>query len=205
MVRVYLIRHGKTDANEKHILSEDYPLSASGCKQVENFGRMFRALGVNEVYASALLCARETALYLSSVPLTKDHQLPEFNEINFGDAENKHYGHGEVEGFENNFKENLCAFLREAHGDNPHKRAKGALEKIQDMVNLEIKKHKNSTGKNKEKCIAIITSDMLLRCIMNTLLNGDDWNNTGNLRFKHLSGISLEYDDDGKLEKYGYI
>lgn len=87
-MKVYLIRHGRTEANEKHLYcgSTDLPLSESGREELRglSYGHP------NGIYAtSGMRRAEETmALLFGDVP----HKvIPELREIDFGSFEMRGY------------------------------------------------------------------------------------------------------------------
>lgn len=86
---LYIMRHGKTDWNARHLLQghTDIPLNEEGRKMAEDAREKYRDLHFDLCYCSPLSRARETAeLFLkgSDTPITVDNRL---EEINFGSYE----------------------------------------------------------------------------------------------------------------------
>ena len=63
ITRLYLIRHGETDANKTGVLmgSTDIPLNDTGRQQAELLRDRINALEVDSIFASPLTRAVETA------------------------------------------------------------------------------------------------------------------------------------------------
>lgn len=85
IMRIYIIRHGETPANEKQLLQgwTDNPLNESGIKLAELTGRAMRGIRFDAVYSSPLIRARQTAdivLHESGnggLPVTEDARIKE--------------------------------------------------------------------------------------------------------------------------------
>ena len=92
---LYVLRHGKTDWNEKHKLQgrTDIPLNEEGRQMARKAGREYKDVHFDVCYSSPLIRAKETAQLLlegRDIPILEDDRLME---MSFG----KH------EGFENSF------------------------------------------------------------------------------------------------------
>ena len=62
MKTLYLVRHGKSDANDKRIYQRmDTPLSEGGKEQAYILQKRFEHIPINILYASSLKRAQETA------------------------------------------------------------------------------------------------------------------------------------------------
>lgn len=87
---IYLIRHGENPANITHDFSYkavDYSLTPKGRLQAQQTAEFFQQQHIDEIYASPLKRARETA-----EPIASAHQLPiqiveSFREIHVGSLE----------------------------------------------------------------------------------------------------------------------
>lgn len=88
--KLFLVRHGENRANLTKEFSHrliDYPLTERGRLQAQQTAEYFQNLGVDEVYASPLKRARETAEIIAA-PLGIQVSLEEaFREINVGELE----------------------------------------------------------------------------------------------------------------------
>ena len=85
---IYLIRHGKTEANEKHLYcgSWDLPLSPAG---IEALRKRQYAIAEVRFLTSGMLRAEQTLKILfGDVP---HHIEPRFREVDFGNFEGKSY------------------------------------------------------------------------------------------------------------------
>lgn len=92
---LYIIRHGKTDWNEKHKLQgrTDVPLNEDGRRMAEKAREEYRDVHFDVCFCSPLIRARETAEILlrgRNVPVVFDDRLMEM-------------GFGSYEGLENSF------------------------------------------------------------------------------------------------------
>lgn len=82
---IYLIRHGRTEANRQYILQSrvDNPLSAEGIMQAEQARDWFskQAISIAKVYASPLIRALDTGRIVAGadVPVTVDDRLLEMD------------------------------------------------------------------------------------------------------------------------------
>ena len=93
--RLYIIRHGRTDWNDRHKLQgrTDVPLNAEGRRMAEEAREDYRDVHFDVCFCSPLVRARETAEILlrdRNVPILYDERLLEM-------------GFGSYEGLENSF------------------------------------------------------------------------------------------------------
>ena len=87
-MKVYLIRHGKTEANEKHLYcgSTDLPLSKKGREALRNLHYDIQNV---RFLTSGMKRANETLhILFGNVPFGED---PRFREVNFGTFEMRGY------------------------------------------------------------------------------------------------------------------
>ncbi|MCR5098310.1 MAG: histidine phosphatase family protein [Lachnospiraceae bacterium] len=193
MKEIYLIRHGRSEANEKHICGGDYPLSEYGKEQVTEARLSFASHNFDKVYSSKLIRACQTATKLMMAPVTEDMQLKEFNEIFFGNAENRISENGFISGFKNQYMENFVGFMKECGGDDPYERADAALVKMRYMASEMIE---NPTEYPSGR-IMIVTSDTLMRCIVQSLVCGHNWSRLSDVKsIDNLEGLIFTYARD---------
>ena len=79
---IYILRHGQTDMNRKHVLQSrsDYPLNEEGVRQALAAGERLKGIPFRRVYSSPLRRAVQTAeLAVPGVPLTTDERLIEMD------------------------------------------------------------------------------------------------------------------------------
>ena len=76
VTRLYLIRHGETDANKSGVLmgSTDIPLNDTGRQQAALLRDRINALEVDSIFASPLTRAVETASVVFGLALRPDPQ-----------------------------------------------------------------------------------------------------------------------------------
>jgi broad specificity phosphatase PhoE len=72
MLRLVLVRHGQTDANLNHMLQgqSDGELNVTGRQQVEELGRHLKDFRIDQIIASPMRRAQDTA-----VAIARQHQL----------------------------------------------------------------------------------------------------------------------------------
>jgi broad specificity phosphatase PhoE len=90
MNRIYLIRHGENRANLTKELSHrkiDYPLNAKGRLQAQQTAAYFQNRQVDEIYASPLCRAVQTAQIIAQAVGLRYTVMENFREINVGDLE----------------------------------------------------------------------------------------------------------------------
>ncbi len=89
MVKLILVRHGKTLCNEKGALSglTDSVLSEVGKLQGEKIANYLRDEEIDKIYTTPFTRTRETIKRLSEIKNIKIEETNKLNEINFGDFE----------------------------------------------------------------------------------------------------------------------
>lgn len=93
MGKIYLIRHGETDANrtfqfQGHI---DNPLNSKGLRQAAALGKYYENIELDAVYSSSMQRARQTATPLAQFHGVDLQPLDELKEVSFGDWEGLSY------------------------------------------------------------------------------------------------------------------
>ncbi|GCE28363.1 hypothetical protein KDA_38470 [Dictyobacter alpinus] len=87
---IYLIRHGENPANINHEFSYkkvDYSLTPKGRLQAQQTAEYFQHKQIDEIYASPLKRAQETAQAIADVKQLPITLIESFREINIGDLE----------------------------------------------------------------------------------------------------------------------
>ncbi|HEY7093383.1 MAG TPA: histidine phosphatase family protein [Ktedonobacterales bacterium] len=90
MTTLYLVRHGENLANitkEFSYRAVDYPLTPKGAMQSEQTAEYFADKGVDIIYTSPLLRARQTAEIIARQIAVPVHLREELREINVGSLE----------------------------------------------------------------------------------------------------------------------
>jgi probable phosphoglycerate mutase len=90
MMTLYLVRHGENQANitkEFSYRAVDYPLTPKGALQAEQTGEYFLDKGVDAIYTSPLLRARQTAEILARRIAVPVYLREALREINVGSLE----------------------------------------------------------------------------------------------------------------------
>ena len=131
---LYLMRHGRTMFNEKHLIQGwcDSPLSELGHRQAEGAARLLRARGVEFDYAccSDTVRAAETLEHVTAMPFDR---LRGLRELFFGELEGESTDLVSGPGIES--FEQRCRVIRAAGGESYEhlrERAVGTLRQVMD-------------------------------------------------------------------------
>jgi len=173
MSKIYLVRHGQSEANKMRLWGGDYPLTEKGRSDaLEVPGRI--PAEPEKIVSSALIRANMTAKI--AYPGRDIEVNPAFNEIRFGAVEDTPmkkedfaFYHIDLEGF-----------LRRNGGEDPMKRAEEAVGAIRGYA-------------LKYSSTAIFTSEMLMRSIL-SVIQGHPVNDLSNYYIVNCGVITLEYD-----------
>ncbi|SDN73972.1 histidine phosphatase family protein [Alkalicoccus daliensis] len=94
MTTLYLIRHGQSEANVKHIIQgqSEYPLTNLGIRQAELAARSLQYIHFDKVYSSDLNRAFRTAEIIADPLKMKPQGMEELREVFLGPLENKPRG-----------------------------------------------------------------------------------------------------------------
>lgn len=197
MNEIYLIRHAKSEANKNHVFGTDAPLSFEGEAQIIKARQRYENMSFDKIYSSTRQRAWKTATLLFHSPIPEDCKLKDFDEIWFGNVEGRADTRTGIEGYTNQYQDDFIAFMKECNGDNPYERADIAIAKLQSMADEMV----DFPMVYSNKRIAIVTSDTLMRCIIQTLRYGHDWNrisevkhidNLDNLRFSYIEDTIID-------------
>jgi len=93
MGKIYVIRHGETDANNSFRFQghTDNGLNAQGQRQAAALGKHFAAIDLSGVYSSSLLRARQTAQAIAALQGLEVVASDDLREIKMGEWEGKNY------------------------------------------------------------------------------------------------------------------
>ena len=92
-MRLWLVRHGETEANVAGLYSghAPTPLTERGIAQAQTLGRLLRNVPVDNVLCSELERARHTTQLILGDREVPVRNMPELNEMFFGDWEMRHH------------------------------------------------------------------------------------------------------------------
>lgn len=92
-MRLWLVRHGETEANVAGLYSghAPTPLTERGIAQAQTLGRLLRNVPVDNVLCSELERARHTTQLILGDREIPVRNMPELNEMFFGDWEMRHH------------------------------------------------------------------------------------------------------------------
>lgn len=96
MLKLYLVRHGETAANQQGVYYgyTDLPLTEQGISQARHVGKALATITFDHVIVSGLQRTQQTAhIILAENQQTQALPViePRFNELNFGEWEGRHY------------------------------------------------------------------------------------------------------------------
>lgn len=188
MLKLYLVRHGESAWNVKHLYTgrTDVPLSGLGELQAERLGERLRSWEVKAIYASPLRRAQETAqpvAALKKLPLRLDARLEEIH-------------HGTWEG-------NPANVIREQYADDyltwrtqPHRVKMPDGESLQDVAVRVASFLQEALAEHADGNVVIVSHDAVLRVIvMQSLQMGLEY--FWRWRFDNAALSMLERLDDG--------
>jgi len=100
MIRLLLIRHGKTDWNAQHRYQGqiDVPLNHAGCRQAAALARRLQDEDLSAIYTSDLQRARQTAQEIATPHGLSVWTEPRLREMSFGDWEGLTYAQIQARG-----------------------------------------------------------------------------------------------------------
>ena len=89
MIKLILVRHGKTTSNEKGVLSglTDSALSETGKLQSQKIADYLKYTNIDKIYTTPFKRTKETIEKLAETKNIKVEESSQLNEINFGDFE----------------------------------------------------------------------------------------------------------------------
>ncbi|MGI3450580.1 adenosylcobalamin/alpha-ribazole phosphatase [Citrobacter arsenatis] len=92
-MRLWLVRHGETEANVAGLYSghAPTPLTERGIAQAQTLGTLLRNVPVDNVLCSELERARHTTQFILGDREVPVRNIPELNEMFFGDWEMRHH------------------------------------------------------------------------------------------------------------------
>lgn len=92
-MKLFLVRHGETEANRSGVYSgiSDTPLNNNGILQAQALAKALAGIHFDGVITSKLIRTCQTASYISPGNRAEHRAIAEFNEINFGRWEGRHY------------------------------------------------------------------------------------------------------------------
>lgn len=152
MTKVYLVRHGQSEANINKIWGGDYPLTDLGREQAATVPQKIPEKP-DAVFASCKIRAIQTAQ--TAYPDYEIESYAEFDEIFTGSLEETTYNKETAAKVRSNPDE-----LRDVYGgDDLNTRAKAAIAKLKEIAD----------GKD---VIVVVSSDYLICTILSTLDHG---------------------------------
>lgn len=95
--KIYVVRHGQTDYNLKGVVQGsgiDAPINETGKKQAELFFKNFKHVPFDRIFYSSLIRTRQSISHFLT-PEVFNEELPELNEISWGDYEGLPMDHDE--------------------------------------------------------------------------------------------------------------
>lgn len=184
--KIYLVRHARTGANDKGILSgvTDVEVSIEGMKQIEAFTPVFRNVKLDKIYTSPLSRTRETIAKIAQEHHLEPIVIRELIEKNNGIAETM-----TIEQVEQIIPGAKAMFL--PNGMLPDIEGAETLEQAQKRnVDTILYCAKENIGNN----ILICTHGFVLKLFVWKLLNRDPRKIYPNISIENTSITTVEYD-----------
>lgn len=187
MTRLYLVRHGETEENQKSSFCgwKDPSLCAGGMKQAKNLADALKNKEIDVIYTSGLKRAIETAGIINKYHCCPVYHVEGFREINFGEAEGL-----TIEGIRNNYPEVYEGLEK----DYIKTRFPGG-ESLEDMHSRVTDTVNKILDEEANKNILLVAHAGVIRSIITHLITGDikyHWN----FRIDHCSISIVEKHED---------
>lgn len=191
-MKLYLIRHGRQCDKRCNV---DVSLSEEGIRQAKLAGMRMKDWGIEMVYSSDMLRAKETAYHANQYWNAPHEIIPEFRELCFGEMEGLYDEEIEVR-----FRE-FKAKQDEMKEDIPYPGGESATE----LVRRAMPKLIEVAGRH-EGSIAIVTHGVWIRAVLCHILGMDmaKWRTMG-VTFENGSITEIHYrKEEGKftLERF---
>lgn len=165
MRKIYLVRHGETDANveKKYCGQTDVDLNHKGLRDAASIAKVLKNTTFDSIVSSDLKRTLKTAELINAYHHLEIELIPEFREINFGKFENltfEEIGLQYPEEKEKMIKEKInYNFLEGESLKALHKRVVGAFNKL-------LKEKENED-------LLIVSHGGVIRMILTEILSGD--------------------------------
>ena len=171
MIKLILVRHGKTKRNKKGALSglTDSVLSETGKLQSQKIADYLKYTNIDKIYTTPFKRTKETIEKLAETKNIKVEESSQLNEINFGDFEGLSF-----KDIEKNHPEEVQKMIKD--GDK-YKYPNG--ESLEDTFVRVKKEINNIINNNENSTILICSHGGTIRNIISYLLSGDykyHWN-----------------------------
>jgi alpha-ribazole phosphatase len=189
MRKIYLVRHGQTNANveKKYCGQTDVNLNHKGLKDAASIAKVLKDTSIDAIVSSDLKRTLKTAELINEYHHLKIELIPEFREINFGKFENltfKEIGEKFPKEKEKMIKEKVNYNFLEGESLNQlHARVVGSFNQL-----LKEKPNEN---------LLIVSHGGVIRMILTEILSGDI-NNYWSIEVDNTR-ISTIIDNDGFL------
>lgn len=196
LTKLYLLRHGETDWNQKSIFQgqTDIDLNESGQNDARKAVEIFKDIKINQIYSSDLKRAQNTALMISenkNLEIQIDKQL---REISFGDWEGLKFKE-----IKNQFPKMITDWQQDPLHYSPP-----AGEKLIDFKKRIVNFFKKMIQKNKGDKILVVTHGGVIKVYLTAILAIDPQNFW---QFQIDNGSLTEikfYDEDIILSKLNF-
>ncbi len=179
-MRIYFIRHGRQCDKRCNV---DVALSEEGIHQAKLLGSRMKEFGVQKVYSSDMIRAKQTAEYANQYWNVEHEIIPEFREISFGKMEGK--DDDEIQSLFADFKkeqEKMEYDLPYPDGESAMDVVKRSMPKLMEIVNSGL------------ECVAIVTHGVWIRAMIAYILGMDmaKWRLLG-VAFENGSITQVDY------------
>lgn len=185
-MKIYLIRHGRQCDKRCNV---DVDLSEEGFRQADLAGKRMKDWGIQKVYSSDMIRARQTAETANKYWNVEHEIIPKLREMDFGDMEglmaeeiSEKYADFQAA------QKMMTQDLRYPGGESPGDVAKRGLEALDIIINSGYEK------------VAVATHGVWIRAIVCELFGIDiaKWQLLG-VTFENSSITQIDYDAERKV------
>lgn len=182
MLKLYIVRHGKTLFNEKHLIQGccDSPLTSEGIQQAKKLHYELENIPFHACYVSPMHRAIETA-----TTIIQDRDIPLFINNNL-----KEFNFGSIEGDSEEKLKSICPVMQGKKVDGFDG------ENMQDFTKRILKGLDEIHKKNKDGNILIVTHSGVITALLNTISNLPE---KDIVYIKNCSVTQLEWNSGWKL------
>lgn len=193
--RIFFVRHGETKWNETFRLQgqTDIPLSATGVEQAWAISKRLESLQFAGIFSSHLTRAKETAAIIAKPHGLTVKELPDLQELNFGDWEGL-----TVEELKKNHTE-----LAKTWWENPLGTRIPGGETLAELAERATRSTMNIIEKYPQEQVVVVAHGGTIRSVVGSML-GLDLNQYWRLRQDNASLTVVEFHgwDNGILMLY---
>ncbi|MGM0499214.1 alpha-ribazole phosphatase [Halanaerobium congolense] len=196
LTKLYLLRHGETDWNQKSIFQgqTDIDLNKNGKNDAQKAAEILQDIKLDQIYSSDLKRAKNTALMISQAKNLKIKENKQLREICFGDWEGLSFSE-----IKKQYPKQLASWQQDPLNYSPP-----AGEKLLDFKKRIVNFFTKMINKNKGDKILVVAHGGVIKVYLTAILSIDPQNFW---QFQIDNGSLTElkfYDEDIILSKLNF-